>query len=95
MTEFFTSLAAMPNIGNSLAVKLNTVGIKSPTDLINLGSENAFIRLITLDPDACINTLYALEGAVQGIRWHDLSDSDKQRLKSFFKSVSKSINNKP
>jgi DNA transformation protein len=95
MADLFTSLTDMPNIGNTLVDKLKTVGIKTPNDLINIGSENAFIRLITIDPDACINSLYALEGAVQGIRWHDLPDSDKLRLKSFFKSVSKSINNKP
>jgi DNA transformation protein len=77
-------LASMPNIGRTLAEKLITVGIPTPGELINAGSENAFIRIKTIDKEACINMLYALEGAIQGIRWHNLEKDKKQELTEFF-----------
>lgn len=58
----------LPNLGKVLANNLKEVGIESVNDLIALGSENAFIRLFTVDNSSCINKLFALEGAIQGIR---------------------------
>lgn len=79
-------LTALPNIGKTLAEKLKTVGIENEQQLQQLGSENAIIRIATLDKDdVCLNKLYALEGAIQGIRWHGLGKSRKQELKEFFK----------
>ena len=78
------ALTEMPNVGKILAQKLTEVDIKTPGDLISSGSENAFIRIKTVDPDACINMLYALEGAIQGIRWHSLSPDRKKELTAFF-----------
>lgn len=60
-------LDEMKNIGKSLADSLIGVGIKTPEDLIKLGSIEAAIRL-----DACANKLYALEGAILDVRWHNL-----------------------
>jgi DNA transformation protein len=34
----------------------------------------------TLDANACIDELLALEGAIQGIRWHNLDNAWKQEL---------------
>jgi len=80
----------MPNIGNTLAKKLNLVGIETPTQLIETGTENAFIRLIQIDKNACYNMLYAIEGAIQGIRWHNLNTIRKLELKNFFDSIQNS-----
>jgi DNA transformation protein len=33
--------------------------------------------------------LYAIEGAIQGIRWHDLEDSRKRELKEFFRMTNR------
>lgn len=84
-----TELTSLPNIGKELAKILQQVGIKSGEELKQVGSENAFIRIKTIDPSACINKLCALEGAVQGIRWHNLSMERKQELKEFLKMVEK------
>ncbi|HAN18219.1 MAG: competence protein TfoX [Bacteroidetes bacterium GWC2_33_15] len=84
-----TELTSLPNIGKELAKTLQQVGIKSGEELKQVGSENAFIRIKTIDPSACINKLCALEGAVQGIRWHNLSKERKQELKEFLKMVEK------
>lgn len=81
------ALTEMPNIGKVLAQKLTEVNIDTPGDLISAGSENAFARIRTFDPEACIDMLYALEGAVQGIRWHSLSPERKEELTAFFRQI--------
>lgn len=80
-------LTEMPNIGRTLADKLIEAGISTPKDLINTGSENAMIKIKTIDPGACINMLFALEGAIQGIRWHNLDENRKLELKIFFNQL--------
>jgi DNA transformation protein len=65
-------LSKLPNIGNELEKTLNLAGIKTADELIRLGSRETFIRIRSIDPDPCINKLYALEGACQQIRWHQL-----------------------
>ncbi|MFH2094783.1 MAG: TfoX/Sxy family protein [Bacteroidota bacterium] len=80
-------LSEMNNIGNALAGKLEEAGIASCKDLIESGSENAFIRLRSIDPNVCINMLYALEGAVQGIRWHHIDEGRKAELREFFNKM--------
>lgn len=83
-----TELSKLPNIGPTLAGKLELVGITTKHDLIKVGSENAIIRLSTLDESGCcINMLYALEGAIQGIRWHELSPERKSELKVFYRTL--------
>ena len=77
-------LETLHNIGKILAEKLKLVGIKTPDDLRQIGAENAFIKLSSIDETACINMLYALEGAIHGIRWHHLSQQRKQELLEFF-----------
>ena len=78
-------LSQLPNIGEVLAEKLEKIGVNSPDDLKRIGSENAIIKISTLeDSGACINMLYAIEGAIQGIRWHSLNRERKQELKEFY-----------
>jgi DNA transformation protein and related proteins len=84
MTAQNNDLTKLPNIGRTLAEKLKMVGISTPGDLINTGSENAMIKIKTIDKEACINMLFALEGAIQGIRWHNLEKSKKLELTEFF-----------
>ena len=78
-------LTTLPNIGKTLTGKLQEVGIKTISDLRNIGAEEAFIRLAAIDSSACINMLYALEGAIQEIRWHHLPSQRKQELLEFFR----------
>lgn len=80
-------LSEMPNIGKILAEKLQLVGIETPQDLLDIGSEQAFIRIKTVDSGACMSMLQALEGAVQGIRWHHLEPGRKHELKQFFDRI--------
>lgn len=83
-------LSNLPNIGKALSEKLKMVGIENADQLKAAGTENAFIRLKTIDNEACLSMLCALEGAIQGIRWHGLEKAKKEELKDFFRLVSKS-----
>jgi len=83
-------LTDLPNIGITLAEKLNLIGIKNKQELKELGSEKAIIKIATIENSgACINMLYALEGAIQGIRWHKLDKERKQDLKEFYRMLDK------
>ncbi|BBE19233.1 hypothetical protein AQPE_3409 [Aquipluma nitroreducens] len=83
MDSKIENLTQMKNIGKVVAEKLIEVGITSPEELKALGSEQAFVRLQTIDETACLSMLQALEGAVQGIRWHNLPQERKEELKEF------------
>lgn len=83
-------LTDLPNIGKTLADKLKSVGIENEHDLKIIGSENAIIKIVTLkNSGACINMLYALEGAIQGLRWHGLDEARKQELRDFYRILNK------
>ncbi|MEI8112039.1 MAG: TfoX/Sxy family protein [Bacteroidia bacterium] len=78
-------LTEMPNIGRVVAEKLCQAGITTPEELKAIGTEQAFIRLQTIDETACLSMLQALEGAIQGIRWHNLPKERKEELKEFMR----------
>lgn len=82
-----SELTKLPNIGSELAKRLELAGIKTAEELMEAGTENAFIRLKTVFPNACHNQLYALEGAIQGIRWHGISKERKNELQDFFAMI--------
>ncbi|MBR4447090.1 TfoX/Sxy family protein [Methanobrevibacter sp.] len=77
-------LSKLPNIGKVVEEQLNEVGINTVDDLIDIGSKEAWLKIKEIDDSACINRLMALEGAIQNIRWHDLSEDDKNNLKEFY-----------
>ena len=79
-------LSKLPNIGKVLEGQLNDVGINTVDELIDVGSKEAWLKIKETDENVCINRLMALEGAIQNIRWHDLSEEDKRNLKDFYNS---------
>ena len=83
-------LTKLQNIGKTLAEKLIKAGITNEQELKMAGSENAVIKISTIENnDVCINMLYAIEGAIQGIRWHDLDKYRKKELKEFYDQLIK------
>ena len=76
-------LCELPNIDKELENILNQVGINTPQELKNIGSCKAFQLIHAIDPTSCLSKLSALEGAIQGIRWHNLDADTKQKLKDF------------
>ncbi len=82
-------LSNIPNIGKDTEEKLILAGIDSFEKMVALGSEQVFIRLQTIDPGACINLLYGIDGAIEGIKWNQLPPERKQQLLEFYKRVKK------
>ena len=78
-------LQKLSNIGKEIEKQLNTVGIHTYDDLVNTGSQEAWLKIKAIDPSACVNRLMSLEGAIQNVRWHNLPDTDKLHLKEFYK----------
>ena len=74
----------LPNVGAHAEQQLTEAGIDSAEALIDLGAEQAWLRVKAIVPGACLHMLYALEGAVQGIPKKDICPERKAELKAFF-----------
>ncbi|NLG11163.1 MAG: TfoX/Sxy family protein [Coriobacteriaceae bacterium] len=79
-----SELTMLPNIAEKLESQLMRVGINTIAELESVGSREAWLRILATDPSACIMRLSALEGAIQGVRWHNLDDDTKKSLKEFY-----------
>lgn len=84
-----SDLSKQLNIGKDTETKLIQVGINTYAELQTIGTEQAFLRLQTLDPGACIQLLYGLEGAIEGIPSSKLSNQRKHELLEFHKMTKK------
>lgn len=80
-------LQSLPNIGPEVAAQLKKAGIETEQQLYETGTETTFIRLKTIFPDACIHRLLAIEGAIRGIRKHQLPPERKAELTAFFRQL--------
>ncbi|MFQ5923289.1 MAG: TfoX/Sxy family DNA transformation protein [Anaerolineales bacterium] len=74
-------LTDLPNIGEILAEKLYAIGVNSREDLVAKGSVEAVLEIGEPDQSACYNMLYALEGAIRGVRWHAISKEERSMFK--------------
>lgn len=73
-----SELTKLPNIGPKLAKALTEAGIDTPRALNDMGSIEAWWRIHpTFD---CLHSLFALEGAIQGIPKSHLDEATRQRL---------------
>lgn len=77
-------LSKLPNIGVEVERQLNQVGIKTFNELKEIGSKQAWLKIKDVDESACIHRLYALEGAIQGIKKSELAEDKKKELKEFY-----------
>lgn len=77
-------LLELPNIGKVVEAQLNEIGINNIEELENIGSKEAWLCIKEIDSSACYNRLCGLEGAIQRVRWHELSKKDKKDLKNFY-----------
>lgn len=74
-----SDLTELPNIGPKLAATLREAGIDTPDALEEVGSIEAWWRIHpTFD---CMHSLFALEGAIQGVPKSLLDDDTRRRLK--------------
>ncbi|ABX42138.1 TfoX/Sxy family protein [Lachnoclostridium phytofermentans] len=77
-------LSNLPNIGKEVERQLNEVGIENYEQLKSLGAEAAWLKIQEIDESACIHRLYALEGAILGIKKNLLPNERKSELKGFY-----------
>jgi DNA transformation protein len=76
-------LTSMRNIGKEISKKLNTIGICSAEELMQIGSKEAFLSLKTRYPNVCLVHLYTLQGAIDDIDYNKLPEETKLDLKKF------------
>lgn len=82
-----SGLEALPNLGAVMVQKLKAAGIETPEQLRAAGAKQAWKRIRRkADPGICLSALQALEGAVRGMRWHNLPSEVKQDLKAFYRA---------
>jgi len=75
-------LTDYPNVGDKLASELQRAGIATYDRLVQLGAVEAALRITRGRPHTGYNLLYALEGAIRGIRWHAIAKADRAALKA-------------
>lgn len=79
-------LAALPNLGDESAARLEAVGIASLFDLEEVGSVEAYQRVKERFPEeTSINLLWALEGALLDVSWLDIPSERKHELRAELK----------
>lgn len=78
-------LSKLPNIGREMERQLHDyAGVTTAEQLYQMGSRQAWLCILREDSSACLHRLYALEGAVRGIRKQELSPQTKEELRTFF-----------
>lgn len=82
------------NIGKVLELRLCEIGVNSIEELKALGTEKTFLRLHSVNKNTGRSILYSLEGAIVGVRWHDLDEKRKIELQSFFDSIANNSDTK-
>ncbi|PRO94093.1 TfoX domain protein [Lactiplantibacillus pentosus] len=81
------TLTKLPNIGPTLAKQLEAVAITSPEQLSTMGSKDAFAAIKKVNPHACIQLLYLLQGAIEDKPYTQLPTETREDLKQYFRSL--------
>lgn len=68
------------NIGPKSAAWLRQVGLRTEEDLRAIGALEAFMRVKRAGFKPSLNLLYALEGALLGCHWQDVSAERRSEL---------------
>ena len=71
---FVAELGSMKNIGKEMERKLQSVGICSAEELIQIGSQEAFLRLRLQFSNVCLVHLYTLQGAIDDVSYNQLPE---------------------
>ena len=73
-------LQALPNLGPKFVEMLVQAGIRSEGALRTLGAVAAFVRVRAAFPQATLQLLWSLEGALSGQPWQEIGESDRASL---------------
>ncbi len=76
-------LEALINLGRVSARQLAEIGVASEAELRKMGALAAYARLRHRFGRAItLNMLYALDGALRGVRWDNMPASDRAALRA-------------
>ena len=81
-----TEMAELKTLGfgKTMIQKLQSVGINTAEEFIQIGSKEAIIRLKVEYPSTCVVILYHLQAAIEGVKIKELAPNTKKELKDFF-----------
>ena len=78
----------MMNLGRKSAERLAAANISDPETLQEIGAAAAYHRVkIKFPKDTSLNLLWAIQGALMEMHWHDLPDEVKQHLRDELASL--------
>ena len=73
----------LPNLGPFMARKLADIGIMNEAELRTLGAVGAYWRLkFQFGNEITLNALWAMDAALSGIDWRDVSALRKRQLRA-------------
>ncbi len=73
-------LAKLPNLGPASERMLHAAGIMDADQLRQLGPAAAYLAVRECRLQPSLNLLWAVEGALAGIHWSQVTDARKQEL---------------
>jgi hypothetical protein len=76
-------LLELPNLNHALAENLHRAGIPSSEALETIGAEAAWDLLAVAELNPNLETLFALEGAIERIEWHSVAPARRFELMKF------------
>ena len=81
-------IATMMNLGHKSAERLVAADISDPETLQEIGAAAAYQRVKMRFPkDTSLNLLWAIQGALMEMHWHDLPYEFKQQLRDELASL--------
>lgn len=90
-------ISSMKNLGPAVEKDLNAAGIFTPSEIIKLGPEKAFLKMLEgrkkLGRSAsCCNALYlySLYGAIHNLDWRDIPEKKKNEFKELTRELRES-----
>jgi DNA transformation protein and related proteins len=73
-------LREVANLGPKSEAVLRRVGVRTLGQLRELGSVHVYCRAKALEPTVSLNLLWALEGAILGVPWQEVSKVHRSSL---------------
>ena len=81
MSNSVASIASLKNLGPKSAAQIVAVGIDGPDEIRTVGAANVYHRVKSKFPNSTsLNLLWALQGALMELHWHDVPDDIKRQL---------------
>ncbi len=88
------TMMKLKNIGKRIAERLVLAGIETPEMLKKLGAKEVYLMFFEKEgwsQTLCPCFLHALEGAITGERWNEISETKKEDFKKFSRAVKESL----